>query len=56
MAVAEIQDQCEINRESLETPREDGILLEGEHLALRVDVKFDAGRSSRLLSSRSNLL
>jgi hypothetical protein len=32
-----------VNRESLEFLREECILLEGEHLALKVDVKIDAG-------------
>jgi hypothetical protein len=37
-------NQYEINRKSLRSLCEDGIQLDGEHLALKVDVKIDAGQ------------
>jgi hypothetical protein len=40
----ESQQSLELNQQSLESLRESGILLEGEHLALEVDRKVEAGQ------------
>ncbi|HEV2133384.1 MAG TPA: hypothetical protein VGR47_03905 [Terracidiphilus sp.] len=47
-----IEQQPTINQESLATLREDGILLDGEHLALKVDVKIDAGQELNAIERR----